>query len=154
MFSIETGWPPFPLDVTVIIIKPIFSFPCLSINSFNLSTSKFPLNGWYISFAVLPSSIIKSTGIDPAISAWPLKLSKCIFPKMKFPFFEYNWDIIKSAALPWWVGWTKGNPKISIIEFLRLKKLLLPAYDSSPDITPDHWLLLIAEVPLSVNMSI
>ena len=76
IFSIDTGCPPFPFEVTVMIIRGMFSLPFSFMNKFNFSISIFPLNGNGFELAVLPSSIIKSIGIEPAISECPLKLSK------------------------------------------------------------------------------
>ena len=125
-FSIDTGWPPPELLVTVNITIGMRSAPTSSIVALSASTSMFPLNG-RITDGSRPSGMTMSRASAPWYSTLARVVSKWVLFGTTSPSLTATVNRIFSAALPWCVGMTWSNPVMLLTADSNRKKDLLPA---------------------------
>src|SRR5437773_3663955 len=95
IFSIETGWPPPELFVTVSITKGIFFAPSRSMVSASRAVSMFPLKGCTRagSFA---SAMGRSSACAPTNSQFARVVSKCVLFGTTSPFLHITLNKMRS----------------------------------------------------------
>ena len=122
MFSIETGWPPCELFVTVIMHRGMFSAPTRSMNSSRAAVSMLPLKSAMQSGSMpfgrgqIDGRGAENSTFARVVSKWELLGTYLPGP----PTMEKR---IRSAARPWWVGMMCFKPVSSRTLSSKRKKL-------------------------------
>jgi hypothetical protein len=125
-FASDTGWPPAELFVSVSMHSGMRAAPTSAMSPRSAGTSRLPLKGEDREGS-RPSGQSRSTARAPVASTLARVVSKCVLFGTTSPGLHTVLKRIRSAARPWCVGITTGNPKMSRTAASKRNQLRAPA---------------------------